>query len=596
MNFPRRLVVPLILLAMMSMPASGQVLLSGNWISVRTHEDEQDRGPGPDLGDYLGIPINDAARLFADSWDASRLTLQEHQCRVHVSPYIYRGPLNLRIWEEKDPETQQVIAIKNYISTYEQTRTIWMDGRPHPSEFAPHTFMGFSTGKWEGDTLTVTTTHIKQGWLRRNGVLESDQTQLREHFIRHGNIMTHVAVISDPVYLAEPMIRTTNFLMATEDNATWLWPCEYVSEITDRPKGSVPHHLPGENPFLKEFTDRTGAPEQAARGGPDTIYPEYQLKLKGIPGARTAIARTDEAPRVSQVPNPDKGQIEVLRVQGNVYVLAGAGGNVTVQVGNSGALMVDTKSAPSTEKILAEIKKLAVSEKPVRYVLNTSADADHIGGNESLARAIGSAAGWLIINTPGATNSQNVQIIAHDNVLSRMNKLPATAWPTETFIGDEKEFYFNGEPVFMYHIPAAHTDGDSIVFFRHSDVVATGDIFRTDSYPVIDLQKGGNIHGVIDGLNRVLDLAVPAHHEEGGTYIVPGHGRICDEFDVVEYRDMVTIIRDRIQAMIKKGMTLEQVKAARPTRDYDPRYGSTSGSWTTDMFVEAVYRSLAPQR
>ena len=156
---------------------------------MRSHEDDQDRGPGPDLGDYTGLPINDAARLFAESWDASRLTLQEHQCRVHVAPYIFHGPLRLRIWEEKDPETQQVVAIKNYISTYEQTRTIWMDGRPHPSAFAPHTFMGFSTGVWDGDTLTVTTTHLKQGWLRRNGVPESDQTTVVEHFIRHGAVL-----------------------------------------------------------------------------------------------------------------------------------------------------------------------------------------------------------------------------------------------------------------------------------------------------------------------------------------------------------------------------------------------------------------------
>jgi glyoxylase-like metal-dependent hydrolase (beta-lactamase superfamily II) len=173
-----------------------------------------------------------------------------------------------------------------------------------------------------------------------------------------------------------------------------------------------------------------------------------------------------------------------------------------------------------------------------------------------------------------------------------MNHLPSTAWPTETFVGNEKEFYFNDEPVFMYHVPAAHTDGDSIVFFRRSDVIATGDIFRTDSYPVIDVDKGGNVQGVIDGLNFVLDLAVPAHHEEGGTFVVPGHGRICDEFDVLEYRDMVTIVRDRIQAMIAKKMTLAQIKAARPTLDYDSRYGATSGPWTTEMFVEAVYRSV----
>ena len=583
-----RSAVALLLLAAMlwSVPASAQVSLAGNWNPYRGHEDEQDRGPGPDLGDYLGLPINSAARLFAESWDASRLTLQEHQCRVHVAPYIYHGPLALRIWEEKDPETQQVIAIKNYISTYEQTRTIWMDGRPHPSPFAPHTFMGFSTGRWEGTHLVVTTTHLKQGWLRRNGVPESDQATLVERFIRHDKYLTHVVIITDPVYLAEPMIRTTDFQIATDDNANWTWPCEYVDEISGRAKGEVPHYLPGENPFLTEFVDRTHAPAGAARGGPESLYPEYAKTLKSSPGLSKA-----DAPRVTQAKNPDTGALEVLRVSGNVYLLAGGGANVTVQVGPSGTIMVDSKSAAMTDRMLAEIKTLSPTTKGVRYVLNTSADADHVGGNESLAKVLGSATTWRIINTPGASQTA-VNIYAHDNVLARVNTLPSSAWPTETFVGNEKDFYFNGEPVFMYHIPAAHTDGDSIVFFRHSDVVATGDIMRTDSYPVIDVERGGNVQGVIDGLNMVLDLAVPAHHEEGGTFIVPGHGRICDEFDVVEYRDMVTIIRDRVRAMIAKTMTLEQVKAARPTLDYDSRYGATTGASTTDRFVEAVYRSL----
>src|SRR5690348_6746251 len=247
-------------------PAAAQVLLAGDWLSL-IQEDQPERLQGPDLGDYLGIPINDAARLRAESWDASRLTLQEHQCRVHIAPYIYHGPLALRIWEEKDPETQRVIAIKNYISTYEQTRTIWMDGRPHPSEFAPHTFMGFSTGRWEGRQLIVTTTHLKQGWLRRNGVPESDQATLVERFLRHDQYLTHVAIITDPVYLAEPMIRTTDFQIGIDDNTNWTWPCEYVEEISGRAKGDVPHYLPGENPFLKEFVDRTHVSPVAAKGG-----------------------------------------------------------------------------------------------------------------------------------------------------------------------------------------------------------------------------------------------------------------------------------------------------------------------------------------
>jgi glyoxylase-like metal-dependent hydrolase (beta-lactamase superfamily II) len=589
MSAPRWLIVAgALTLCVASVPAFAQIQLSGVWNPLR-HEDEQDRGPGPDLGDYTGLPINDAARLFAESWDASRLTLQEHQCRVHVAPYIYHGPLRLRIWEEKDPETQQVIAIKHYISTYEQTRTIWMDGRPHPSPYSAHTFMGFSTGRWEGDTLTVTTTHLKQGWLRRNGVPESDQTTLVEHFIRHGQYMTHVAIISDPVYLAEPMIRSTDFQLVTQDNGPWLWPCEYVEEIAGKSKTSVPHYLPGENAFNKEYVDRTHVPAASAAGGPETIYPEY---VKQLTGGRTPTLSAAAGARTSQASNPDTGQIEWLPVQGNIHVLAGAGGNVVVQVGTSGALLVDSKSPMVTSRLLDEVKRLSVSPKPVRYVLSTSADDDHIGGNQNLAAALGSAAQWEIINTPGATN-QAVQIIAHDNVLKRMTKMPVGAWPTETFVGREKEFFFNGEPVFMYHVPAAHTDGDSIVFFRRSDVIATGDVFRTDSYPVIDLERGGSVQGVLDALNLVLDLAVPAHHEEGGTFIVPGHGRIADEFDVLEYRDMVTIIRDRVQNLMKRGATLDDIKAARPTRDYDPRYGSTAGTWTTDRFVEAIYRSLA---
>ena len=296
-------------------------------------------------------------------------------------------------------------------------------------------------------------------------------------------------------------------------------------------------------------------------------------------------------------PNFEKTEIQVLPVQGNVYLLASAAGNVTVQVGKNGVLLVDTSYPEMTGKILAAVRKL--SDKPVRYIINTHVHRDHTGGNENLARTFGSATEVSVVNTPGSTATQTVQIYAHDNVLARMAKpdngqpaAPSMAWPTETFIGNEKELYFNGEAVLMYHEPAAHTDGDTIVYFRGSDVINAGDLIVTTGYPVIDLQRGGSLQGIINGLNHILDIAVPAHHEEGGTYVIPGHGRIYDEFDVVEYRDMLTIIRDRIRALIQKGMTLEQVKAARPTRDYDPQYGSSTGAWTTGMFVEAAYRSL----
>ena len=293
----------------------------------------------------------------------------------------------------------------------------------------------------------------------------------------------------------------------------------------------------------------------------------------------------------------DNVNIEVLPVQGNVYMLAGGGGNITLQIGKSGVLLVDTQFAPLTNKILVAIRKL--SDKPIRYIINTHVHPDHTGGNENFAKTGATPGDIPLVNTPGSTAVQSVQILAHEKVLDRMSTpgpgeaaVPSNAWPTDAYTGEEKELYFNGEAIEMLHIPAAHTDGDSIVFFRRSDVISAGDIFVTTSYPVIDLQRGGSLQGVIAGLNRILDLAIPAHHEEGGTYVIPGHGRLSDEFDVLEYRDMVTIIRDRIQAMIKKGMTLEQVKAAKPTRDYDPQYGATTGRWTTDMFVEAAYTSL----
>jgi hypothetical protein len=252
--------------------------LSGNWAPI-VHEDQPERGPGPPLVDYAGLPITDGARQWALSWDASRLTLPEHQCQVHVVSYIYRGPLNLRIWEEKDPQSQRIVALRQYISTYEQNRTIWMDGRPHPPEGAAHTWMGFSTGKWEGNMLTVTTTHIKQGWIRRNGLPVSDQATLVEHYFRHGDRMTHMVVITDPVYLTEPLVKTQTFNLIVQEGQNWLYPCSYVEEIADRPRGTVPSYMPGENPFVTEFADRFHLPREAVLGGAETMYPEYQLKM-----------------------------------------------------------------------------------------------------------------------------------------------------------------------------------------------------------------------------------------------------------------------------------------------------------------------------
>ena len=268
--------------ALVGVPAFAQVDLSGSW-NPQYSEDQPERIPGPDLVDYLGIPINAAARQWALSWDPDRLTLQEHQCQVHTAAYIYRGPLALRIWEERDPQTQDLIAIHQYTSTYEQNRTIWMDNRPHPPEYAAHTWMGFSTGHWDGNVLTVTTTHIKQGWHRRNGIPSSDMITLTEHFIRHGDHLTHVSVVSDPIYLEEPLIKSEDYVLNASSNGNWLWPCEYVDEAPGRQQGEVPSFLPGENPFMTEFAAKYGIPAQATLGGAETMYPEYRQKLKGMP-------------------------------------------------------------------------------------------------------------------------------------------------------------------------------------------------------------------------------------------------------------------------------------------------------------------------
>ncbi len=296
--------------------------------------------------------------------------------------------------------------------------------------------------------------------------------------------------------------------------------------------------------------------------------------------------------------------VHLLHVQGNVYLLVGAGGNIAVQVGSDGVLLVDTGTAQMSDKVLAAVKQLAkpVTNKPIRYIINTHFHPDHTGGNEKLRAAGKTITGGNVAGNI-ADASEGSAIYAHENVMKRMGAptgaqapTPSGGWPTDTYFGDEKEVFFNGEAIQLFHPKPAHTDGDSIVFFRRSDVVSTGDIFMTTSYPIIDLQNGGSLNGIIDALNFILDVTIPAEKQEGGTMVIPGHGRLCDEADVVEYRDMVTIIRDRIQDMIKKGMTLEQVKAAKPTRDYDPMYGATTGFWTTDMFVEAAYKSLTAKK
>jgi cyclase len=297
----------------------------------------------------------------------------------------------------------------------------------------------------------------------------------------------------------------------------------------------------------------------------------------------------------AQQQNLDAVQVHLQKTQGNVYMLTGAGGNVTIQTGADGVLVVDTQYAQMSGKILAAIR--TVSTGPIRYIVDTHVHPDHVGGNENIKKAGSTIAGG---NVSGDIRdaAEGAQILAHDNVLMRMSDpkrspaVPTAAWPTSTFTGKDKKLFFNGEGVHIIHEPAAHTDGDSIVFFRKSDVISTGDIFNTSNYPVIDVATGGTINGILAGVNHVIDLIIPVYGQEGGTLVIPGHGRLSDLGDVINYREMATIVRDRVLDLKKKGMTLEQVKAARPTRDYDPLYNPTGTFWTADQFVEAVYRTL----
>lgn len=594
--FASLIVLPIVALAR---PAFAQVDLSGEWGGT-FYEDLPHRG-GVQLGDYTGLPLNEAGWRKAQSWDEAVVATHERQCIPHVATYALRGPATIRFSKVVEPDSGRLIAY-NLQGSYGRPRTIWMDGRPHPSDLAPHTWAGFSTGTWQRNQLVVSTTHIKMGWIQRNGAPTSDLTTMTEHFMRYGDYLMVATFVNDPIFLSEPFVRTTNFVLSLSASAN-AWgscgPAQTVDELPGAPKGYVPHHLPGDTAHVQEFVTKNGVPADASRGGAATTYPEYAVTLQQLarnPSDPRNLA-AQPSPRGDNARHPaaafPPGEVRVVPVQGSVYLVAGAGGNIAAQVGDDGVLLVDTGAATMTDNVLAAVRQL--SDKSIRFILNTHAHADQMGGNERLAAAgARPAAGRPADNTgPGA------MVMAHEAVLrgvsapaGKPGAMPVGAWPTDTYHGDAKDVYSNGEPIQLLHQPAAHTDGDSIVFFRRSDVVVTGDLFDLTSYPIIDAAKGGTFTGIIAGLNRIIDLTVPKDWQEGGTMVIPGRGRIADEADVVEYRDMLTIIRDRIQALVKQGRTLAQVQAARPTFEYDARYGSITGEWTTAMFVEAAYRDL----
>jgi cyclase len=322
-------------------------------------------------------------------------------------------------------------------------------------------------------------------------------------------------------------------------------------------------------------------------------------------GAWIDRASAQRLPRTAAQPAAPS-EIEVVQLRDNFYVIGGAGGNIVMQTGPEGVILVDSGSTARAEEVRAAIAK--VTPLPIRYIINTSMDADHVGGNEVLSKAglsilPGAVAAGAGLGDDVLANFGYASVMAHENVLTRMSAaeppIPSALWPTKTFFYRTYSMYLNGEGIQVMHQPAAHTDGDVIVFFRRGDVIATGDLVDTTRFPFIDVERGGTLQGELDALNRLMDLSihnVPLLWYPDRTLLVPGHGHVYDKLDLLEYRDTITVVRDRVQALIDQGMTLAQVQAANPTLGYRSQYGADSGPWTTEMFVAAVYNELAAKR
>jgi cyclase len=585
-----------------ALPEGGptKVELVGSWLMVNDEERLVRIDPGPELGNFTGFPLNAAGRQKALTWNSTIQAVPEHQSRPHAGSYSMRGPNpSPHIGEIIDPISRRLIAYTLTGLFENANRTIWLDGRPHPSDAAERLWTGFSTGEWEDGMLHVTTTHFKQMFIQRNGVPVSPYAVMHEYFIRHGDRMVLISQIDDPVYLEEPMVRTSTFRWNPGARENAIAQVDVAEEIPGLRQGDVPHYPLGST--HPEYADENKLPLEATLGGKETLYPEYAAKLQRkmklaltttgpqpLPPAPKGRTARDLA-RPYRPTYENKGDVEVLPVQGSVYMVAGAGSNVAVQVGPNALFVVDTNEAAMSDKILAAIR--TISPLPIRYIVNTSADPDHVGGNERFAKSAG--------DSVNAFYEQGARVYSQDNAYARMtnpkdgSKPLATAlWPTDSFGAPLKTLFVTGEPIEMIHPPAAHTDGDLVVFFRKSDVIVAGDAFSTDRYPVLDAGRGGTLGGVLDALNHLIDIAIPEYNSMGGTRVIPGHGRIANEIDLVEYRDAMTIIADRMTGLVLEGKTLDQVKAAGVSLDFDGVYGSTGGPWTTEMFVEAVYREI----
>jgi glyoxylase-like metal-dependent hydrolase (beta-lactamase superfamily II) len=394
------------------------------------------------------------------------------------------------------------------------------------------------------------------------------------------------------------------------DPGAWLYACDDGEQILDRPDDAVPNYLFGKQPFVKEFSTRYKIPLAASLLGSATMYPGLDARLAGSTEAdgRALLSPTPGQPSETSKATdaePRDGTIHVLPIRDSVYMLVGDGANIVVQTGEQGVFVVDTGEGKLADKVIAAIRNL--SPKPIQFIANTSFRPEHTGGNARLGDAgqdpslLGS---FFVQSAPrGVTGffsdpQAHATIMAHVNVQTRMQAAGAAAGavPADTYLEDRRRKFHNGDAIELFYQKDAVTDGDSLIHFRRADVIVAGDIFTTTQYPPIDTKNGGSVQGEIRALNAILNTTVYRHQGEEGTYVVPGHGFLADEHEVVEYRDMVVIVRDRVKAMIDAGATLAQVKAARLTADYDTQYGANSGPWTTEMFVAAVYDSLKKAR
>ena len=393
-------VVVVLLMLSASPNALAQADLVGDWVhppgaGLSFHEDRLDRAAGPEPGDFPALPLNEAGIALAESWSASWLTVPERSCTPHPGTYQHWGVGGLTIYKEYDPTSRELIDYR-FDGTYGLDRIIWMDGRPHPPEEAPHTYNGFSTGRYEGDTLVVETSHLRGNWLRRNGTNLSDQTTMIEYFNQHDNYITYVEVVNDPVYLSEPFVRTTEYIRVprpparTAGTVSWtrgatFYKCFPSDELATEPH-RVPHFLPGTNPFLDEWADLYGVPRWVIRTGAPTMYPEFMQQMKqGEPAESAGQPGTSPEPgRADQSSTANTG-VRSLHVNGQVWMVSGGGANVTVQVGDEGVLVVDTGREEMADSILAEIRNIA-GDRPIRYIVNTNWNLDHTGRQREAGR------------------------------------------------------------------------------------------------------------------------------------------------------------------------------------------------------------------